>query len=52
MHLYKIDIDKCPNTGLIVNKIECPKCVYHRGFKVDRGTPCVLCSWFLDDGVE
>jgi len=52
MHVYKIDIDKCPDTGQIVLRQECPKCIYHKGFQMSQDVECVICDWFLDDNMK
>lgn len=47
--LWVIDKDNCPDDDLVIMQGHCIGCQHYRGFKVEYGLPCVICSFYVNE---
>ena len=47
--LWVINMDNCPDDDAVIMQDHCVGCRYYHGFKLERGLPCVICSFYEID---
>ncbi len=43
--LWVINMDCCPDDDVVIMQGHCTGCHYYRGFQVENGQPCIVCSF-------